>query len=221
MLKLTLPSDTADDLLDAGCRRSLSCRRHGARPAGLQAPGGRQPRRARREGRGLGAPGAAVPGVPTYFWPRPSAGRLRHRRIGSQRSSGSNLGPTKRAAPDQRPHQREGASRRPQACGRRPGPADLVYASASGLDPAQSSPESVGGSRSSRCRRPASIREDPSAGACSRGSSSSRSGDSSGECPGSTCWLPESGAGRGGAPRSPDRAPGPRPGAAISRFTYG
>jgi K+-transporting ATPase ATPase C chain len=70
-----------------------------------------------------------------YFWPRPSAATYGTGRRGSQASSGSNLGPTSAQLQTNVRNNAKALRDAHKLAADAPVPADLVYASASGLDP--------------------------------------------------------------------------------------
>lgn len=79
---------------------------------------------------------------PTYFWPRPSAASYGTGPSGLSASSGSNLGPTSAQLQTNVRANAKALRDAHKLAADAPVPADLVYASASGLDP-HISPESA------------------------------------------------------------------------------
>lgn len=79
---------------------------------------------------------------PTYFWPRPSAATYGTGPSGLNASSGSNLGPTSAQLQTNVRSNAKALRDAHKLAADAPVPADLVYASASGLDP-HISPESA------------------------------------------------------------------------------
>jgi K+-transporting ATPase ATPase C chain len=72
---------------------------------------------------------------PTYFWPRPSANSYGSGPAGMNASSGSNLGPTSAQLQTNVRNNAKALRDAHKLAADAPVPADLVYASASGLDP--------------------------------------------------------------------------------------